>query len=145
MARAHRLLLLTTGEPMSTQTSINGAAKPASLAKHARANEGQEIILGGKPRKLTFNLYAFCRLDEETGKNILTGDVFNSMRPRDLVELVWCGLITDEPELTIDDVAKEIKLSEIMQLPQVVQSGFESAMPPQSEEKKTKAKAKTQQ
>lgn len=118
---------------MTNNGKINGAATPLSDA--AKAFPEVTISLGGKNRRLVYNLYSFMRLDEETGKNVFDGSAFNAARPKDLVALLWAGLVNDDPNLTLEQVAKEARLDEIMSLPAMIQQGFANSMPTPKQKK----------
>lgn len=34
------------------------------------------VVIGGRERELKFTMYALCKLEEVTGKNALTGEIF---------------------------------------------------------------------
>ena len=109
----------------------NGTKKSSKAKK---ANPELKIVVGGKERTLKYNLYSFCRLDEECGVNILNGDFMSAIRPRGLIGLLWAGLITDDPELTLDDLARDVDMNELMRLPDLVNAALLNSMP--DEEKK---------
>jgi hypothetical protein len=103
-----------------------------------------EVLINGRKRKLIYNLYSFMRLDDETGKNIFDGTAFDSFRPRDIVALLWAGLVNEDPTITIDEVAKTAQLSDLQALPTIIQAGFYNSMPSETEKKSSEAETKVE-
>ena len=124
-----------------SKNKTNGAKKSSNAEKAA---PHVKIRLGGKDRVLKYNLYSFCRLDEECGVNILEGQFLRGLSPRKLVGLLLARLITYEPDLTIDDLAKTVDLQEIVQLPELVDEAFMRAMPQEEKKRTSKSKATSQ-
>lgn len=103
------------------------------------------IVVGGKPRKLVYNIYAFIRLEEETGLSVIDGGAFQAKKLSHIVALLWAGLLTHWPEATIEEVAKTVDIEEIMSLPEQVQKGLERGMPTAPDKKKSQSVDEAQQ
>ena len=94
-----------------------------------KALPGAEVEIGGKKRRLKYTLYSLCKLDEKTGKNPLDGTMFLDMRPADVVAVLWAGLIHDEPELTTDELAKVVDITELRDVSKEMMKAFAQASP----------------
>ena len=128
--------------PKKSRAAVNKSSKLNSSNASKALQSDAKITLGGKEYGLKYNLYSFCKLDEATGKNIFDGDIFDTVRPKDMVALLWAGIINDAPEMTIDDVGKMVELKDVMMLPQLIQQGVVDSQPSVSEKKNTSSTRK---
>jgi len=115
---------------------------------------------------LEYTMYSLIRLDEdcdvnlfnpetlqsifpELSEKIIEGNLresevaellFKSLKPRFVTQLLWAGLVSKDPDLTLDEVAKEF---DAMTLPQIIQNigsiqlAVNAAMPGEGEQKKS--------
>jgi len=94
------------------------------------------MIIGGVRKTFKFNHYGLARLQKETGKNPFVIETWQTDEQEMTVSLLWAGLITDEPEITIEKVSKDLSWAEMKQIPKFIQEVFES-ISPDPDEKKT--------
>ena len=66
-----------------------------------------EIELGGKTYKLVFDFEAFIRIEAKTGKNMLSGEMFQNINATNLVTLLWAALRPLDA-LSLQDVARTL-------------------------------------
>lgn len=100
-----------------------------------KVSPGVEIQLGGKTRKLIFNMWAFYLLEKATGKNALAGEVFMNPTATDLLTLVWAALQHEE-KVTIEEVGGMFSLQDIPEISRAIQKAFAQASPPSEDEQK---------
>lgn len=94
-----------------------------------KASPDVEIELGGVRRKIVFNMWAFCQLETATGKNALSGEIWEQPSATDIVTLLWAALQQEEPSLTIEEVGRMMPFSKLSAVSDALKSAFESAMP----------------
>lgn len=58
-----------------------------------------------KTRHIKLTGRAFMAIEEHTGKNCFLGEIWESMTTRDLIVILWQGLLHEDPELTLEQVA----------------------------------------
>lgn len=90
-----------------------------------------------KERNFNLNLDALIKIEEATGKSTLDGELFKKISAKDMKTIMWAGLQTEDPELTIDKVGELIKNINIMKLVSYVNAGVTEAFGEQETEKKT--------
>lgn len=56
------------------------------------------LVLAGTTYSLEYNMHAIRQFEELTGKNLLGGEI-NSKSAKDIVAIVWAGLVSHHPEL----------------------------------------------
>lgn len=99
-----------------------------------------EIEFDGEKKKLVFSTYAFCLLEEKTGKNALDAQVWINADLRTLSTIIWAGLQTHHPEITLDQVRTKLSVRELTGNLGAILEAFKKASPPEedpTEEKKT--------
>lgn len=89
---------------------------------------GVTFTLGGKPRKLVFDMWAFYLLEKETGKNALGGEMFEKITASDLLILTWAAIQSEE-KLTLEQVGHMLTLVDIPALADAIKAAFEQAKP----------------
>lgn len=105
-----------------------------------KANPGVPFMLGGKERKLVFDLWAFRLLEKETGKNALGGEMFENLTANDLLVLTWAAIQSDE-KLTLEQVGHMLTLADLPRLSDAIKLAFEQARPPETTEPKNEVAA----
>jgi hypothetical protein len=88
-----------------------------------------EIQLGDKTFQMVLSTEAFCLLEKETGKNSFDPKTWNEMNVSTLTLLVWAGLQAHHPDVKLDYVRKNFKLSQTQEIMLLVQKAFENATP----------------
>lgn len=92
---------------------------------------GVVFTLGGKKRKLVFDMWAFYLLEKETGKNALAGEMFEKISATDLLILTWAAVQSEE-KLTLEQVGHMLTLVDIPALADAIKLAFEQAKPIES-------------
>lgn len=100
-----------------------------------KLSPGVAFTLGGKERKLVFDMWAFYLLEKETGKNALGGEMFNSLTATDLLILTWAAIQGDE-KLTLEQVGHMLTLVDLPKLAEAIKEAFDQAKPVESAEPK---------
>jgi hypothetical protein len=99
-----------------------------------KVSPGVEVKIGGKVRKLVFNMWAFYLLERETGKNVLQGELFSSPTSSDILTLLWAGLQSTE-KVSIEDLGKMVELSDLPDISKAITEAFQQAAVPEGEKK----------
>lgn len=93
-----------------------------------------------KPRRLRFTLNSLAELEDKLGVGIQEiGEVLSNPRMKDLLLLLWAGLIHEDEELTVERVGNMIDLSNMDMLSDKLGEAF-SASNGSSQKKVTAAK-----
>lgn len=100
-----------------------------------------EVVIAGEKHYLEYTLWSFCKLDELTGKNPLSGTTWTEVHPKDVLALLWAGLLHEEKFLTLEELGKKVTLAEVATIGPLIQKAMEQAMPVPDEEKKTQSLA----
>jgi len=82
-----------------------------------------------KPRNLKFDFAALMAFEKETGKNVLSDNVWQDMSATDLVTLLWAALKHEDKELTLEQVGSMIHFDNVAEISQKLQEAFAQAMP----------------
>ena len=85
-----------------------------------------EIDLDRK-RKLIFDFNAICKLEEVTGRNALSGEMWSSMKAQDVRALLWGALLKDDPDLTVDQVGSLITFKNLPVITAAIEKAFANA------------------
>ncbi len=106
-----------------------------SNAKQARPS----IILNlDQPREFIFNLNALCTAEERLGKSIFKLVDWKNLGLKDLRLLLWAGLVSKSPELTVEEVGDMIDAVSIAgifaNLKDLINTALDAAMPHLGEE-----------
>lgn len=91
----------------STKKSDEGAAAPAATT----------LTIGGRERKVHFDLNALCAIEERLGLNGLQqiADQLEKLQGKSLRCVIWAGLVRDDPNLTEDEVGKwDVNVSDVL-------------------------------
>ncbi len=66
------------------------------------------ITLGGSARELKFTLRGIKALEDEVGFSVFSEAFFKTQTSWRLAQMVWAGLLHQNPKLTLDEVAEMI-------------------------------------
>ena len=98
--------------------------------------ESVTIKLGGKDRKLYFDLGIMSDYEDLTGDNALQDDIFNEMTSKKLIRMLYVVLKVNEPDITIDEIGKMITGHNIKEiLPKLIEA-FNAGLPEDNGDKK---------
>ncbi len=86
-----------------------------------------------KERNFKLDFRAFMAFEKVSGKNVLAANVWQDMTASGLVTLLWAGLLHEDPNLTLEEVAAFIHPGNIQTVVDVLQEGFGAAMPESGE------------
>lgn len=80
------------------------------------------IQLGDKERTLKMNLWAACQFEQATGESFFVAVDGFSGKPtaKHLVHLLWCLLVSDDPDLTPEAVARMLPFDRLGEISQKV-------------------------
>ena len=98
--------------------------------------ESVTIKLGGKERKLYFDLGIMSEYEDLTGDNALQDDIFNEITSKKLIRMLFVVLKIDDPEITIDEIGKMVTGHNIKDiLPKLIEA-FNAGLPESDSDKK---------
>lgn len=103
-----------------------------------KASPGVSFTLGGKERKLVFDMWAFYLLEKETGKNALGGEMFQSLTATDLLVLTWASIQGSE-KFTLEQVGHMLTLVDLPKLAEAIKEAFDQAKPAEVPESKNES------
>lgn len=90
-------------------------------------------LANGDTARLSFDFSAFARLEDEAGVNVFDkGTLKKLLSPAKIRDIVWAGLLHEQPELTRAEAAKLIALDKLEQITSAVIEAMTLAMPKQS-------------
>lgn len=101
----------------------------------AKANDVREdkqavsIELGGKERRMKYDLNAFAELEDMYGSPQKAMDALEEGSFKSLRALVWVGLLHDEPELTEREVGSWLDLNNMKMIAEKIGEAINKAMP----------------
>jgi hypothetical protein len=98
-----------------------------------------EVQIAGSPMKLVMSTWAFCKLEEVTGKSCLDGATFTKPDARTLSVLIWAALQTHHPEAELEWVRKNLSVPQLLALFPTIMEAMNRATPPSKDEKKSDA------
>jgi len=106
-------------------------------------NAEVKITLGGKQRKLIFDLNAQVEFEGITGYNTLQEDFMSKLNARDVRAFMWACTRTNHPDLTIEEVGSWIHPGNMEQVFTALKQAWEAAYPePDPKEKKSPQSSK---
>lgn len=94
------------------------------------ASPEMTIKLGDRDRKFVLDLNAFCELEKRVNKSLFKAIRWDDMGVNDLRLLLWAGLLTDDPALTLEQFSKMCTLRQLEQFAPVINEMLGRAMPP---------------
>lgn len=83
----------------------------------AKEEKDNIVSVAGKERKVKFPVSAMIKLEKEAG--ITIGDLEDEETMKSvqtILALVWAGLITDDPDLTMDYLADNLEMNELNEI-----------------------------
>jgi hypothetical protein len=86
-----------------------------------------------KERTLTMDLNAMVRFEQQTGKNLLSGDTFKSISATDLRVLLWACLKGEDMELMQEQVGAMIHPGNMEYVSEVLSQMWNISMPEKDE------------
>lgn len=98
--------------------------------------ESVTINLGGKDRKIKFDLGIMSDYEDLTGDNALVDDIFPRMSAKKLIRLLYVVLKVNEPDIKLDDIGKMITGHNIKDILAKVIEAFNLGLPKPDPEKK---------
>lgn len=98
-----------------------------------------EIEYLGEKLKLVFSLTAFCAFEKETGINALNGETWSEVNITVLSALLWAGLRSHKPEITLQEVRDSMTMPQLLALYKDINTAFNNASA--SDEKKSEPAA----
>lgn len=82
-----------------------------------------KVTVAGKERTAKFPVMALIRLEKEAGINIKDLQEQDSTSDLEtIVAIIWAGLVTDDPDLTMEYLAENMEISELTEVAQTVMS-----------------------
>ena len=100
------------------------------------------IEIGGHEFVVRFSLGAFRRLEKETGKNALKGEVWDDLSADDIVTLLWAAMNSESREqFSADEIGDMIMPADIPDITTKLQAAMEMASPAATASQKKTAKA----
>lgn len=103
-----------------------------------KAAPGVEIEIGGKKRKLVFDMWAFYLLEKETGKNAISGEIFTKPSATDIIVLIWAALQHEE-KISLEAVGRMMSLTNLPVVTAAIQKAFDQVAIPVDALKKSQA------
>lgn len=106
---------------------------------------GKSLEIGGKVRTLRFRARAWEAFEKATGRNVLNGNALEGLGLPEIITLVWCGLLHEDPDLTRDELGDMLGFRELVSLPVVVLAAIQEDLPepkPGPEKKRTRRPVK---
>ena len=97
------------------------------MANVKKVNPAVKIELGGVEREFTLDFGVLCRIEELTGKNALTGELFQKMSANILVIILYAGLSENDPSLTRESVGKLLNFSDIPRVTEAIGAALKQA------------------
>ncbi len=88
-----------------------------------------------RKRKYILDLNAFCELEKRIGKSLFKAINWEDMGVNDLRLLLWAGLLTDDPALTLEEFTKMCSLPKLRQFEPMIAEMLGRVMPAPSEKK----------
>ncbi len=98
--------------------------------------ENVTIKLGGKERKLYFDLGIMSDYEDLTGDNALQGNIFEDITSKKLIRMLYVVLKVEDPNITIDEIGKMITGHNIKDILEKVIEAFSAGLPDEKETKK---------
>ena len=87
-----------------------------------------EINIGDRDRRLACSMFVLWKFQKVTGRNPFEINS-NELTPNELVLLLWCAMVQDEPTLTEEDVAKMMCARHLRDVGTLVMKLFALASP----------------
>lgn len=85
----------------------------------------KKVVIAGKEKTVRFPVASLIKMKKETG--VTLKDLQDDDKVQDIetiLAIIWAGLISADPTLSIDDLAESIEMSELSEIAQVVMSAI---------------------
>lgn len=92
------------------------------------ARPAVEITLD-RPRKLAIDFNAICRLEEETGLNVMDRRTWENPSASDLRAILWASLLADDPGLTLGKVGEMMSIENVGYITEKLAEAWFSSLP----------------
>lgn len=96
-------------------------------------NKTTSIIIGGKARNLKFDMNSLVELEEIYGTVDAAFATLEKGKMKDVRNVVWAGLLHDEPELTVREVGAMISVEDLGMLMQGITEASDTDLPHEDE------------
>ena len=94
----------------------------------ANRQRGYVEIELDKPRKLRFTLNALSEIEDKLGVSFTEiGEVLKKPKMKDLLVVLWAGLIHEDEDLTIKEVGNMIDISDLEMVSEKLGEAFAAA------------------
>lgn len=100
---------------------------------------GAVAVMLDKPRSLRYGGRALRAIEQETGKNLLKGEIGGDLTFSDLCVFVWAGLLHESPDLSIEDAADLVDLNRLDAISAAMNEAITLAFPAAGDKKPGKA------
>jgi hypothetical protein len=88
-----------------------------------------DITCLDRPRKMKYDFLALMKLEEATGYSVLESSTWENMKLTDVVRFLWAGLLHEDPDVTVDQVAGMIHFGNIQEVMTAIQETFHLSLP----------------
>lgn len=99
-------------------------------------------VMLDRERTFILDLNAFCELEKRVGKSLFKVIHWEDMGVNDLRLLLWAGLLTDDPSLTLETFSKMVSLQKLQQFAPMINEMLGRTMPPAEPAKEGDAEKK---
>jgi hypothetical protein len=82
-----------------------------------------------KPRNLLIDFNTLALIEEHTGKNALSQDLWENLSAGSMRVFLWACLVHEDPELTVEAVGTFIHIGNMAEISQKINEAFTKAMP----------------
>lgn len=86
------------------------------------------VIINGEEMFLKYNVFAIKKMNE-LGVDLTKFDENNPMTIDDIATILYCGLVTYDPSLTLDEVCMLIDISDMEYLANKIMEAMNNATP----------------
>lgn len=96
--------------------------------------DGSTTIDLDRKRTLRFDFNAIVALEEQTGRSLLKGDLFDLGSAKDVRALLYAGLCGDDPSLTPEATGRLIDLRNMQRISETIGEAIRMALPQPDED-----------
>jgi hypothetical protein len=87
------------------------------------------IELGGKDRNLLIDFNALSLIEEKTGLNTLSQEMWNSLNATNLKIFLWACLVHEDEELSLSDVGRMIHIGNMNYINEKLTEAYKMIQP----------------
>ena len=99
------------------------------MSNAKQASPAHKIMLD-RERTFVLDLNSFCELEKRLNKSLFKAIKWDDMGVNDLRYLLWAGLLTDDPSLSLEEFSKMVTLSQLQQFAPLINEQLSRSMPP---------------